>query len=237
MNEHQTQGFGQSGGAGMGMNQGQGTMAGGFGESGQGQGTDGATGGYGGQGQAQGPMGAGYGQGGFAQPANQTPPMPPSIPQLMPLPPQGYPWPHPAYGMPPIAGYLPPHGYSPAYGQPVYGGAGGYQAAGMPGMAPSHVQGQGQGRGATGMNEMMAELAGGGSGLSSLTKMLDFDDKEFWKGALVGAAAVLLLTNDSVQQALFGAGAKVKEKAGEAMDKVFGGKPPEAEPAQDAADE
>ncbi|QTR49283.1 hypothetical protein [Candidatus Thiothrix anitrata] len=46
-------------------------------------------------------------------------------------------------------------------------------------------------------------MTSGTPGLSSLTKLIDFDDKDFWKGALVGAAAVLLLTNSGVQRALF----------------------------------
>jgi hypothetical protein len=41
--------------------------------------------------------------------------------------------------------------------------------------------------------------------------MLNLDDSEFWKGALIGAAAVLLLTNESVQSMLFKTGAKAKE--------------------------
>ena len=64
----------------------------------------------------------------------------------------------------------------------------------------------------------MEELANGGNGLSSLSKMLDFDDKDFWKGALVGAAVVLLLTNDTVQETLFRTGAKAKEKVKSGVD-------------------
>ncbi len=66
----------------------------------------------------------------------------------------------------------------------------------------------------------MAELANGGNGLSSLSKMLDLDDKDFWKGALLGAAVVLLLTNDSVQNTLFRTGAKAKDKIKSGVDKV-----------------
>lgn len=60
------------------------------------------------------------------------------------------------------------------------------------------------------MAELVDEIANGGNGLASLSKMLNLEDTEFWKGALVGAAAVLLLTNDSVQSALFKGGAKAK---------------------------
>ena len=74
------------------------------------------------------------------------------------------------------------------------------------------------------MNDLVAEIASGGNGLSSLTKMLDFSDTDFWKGALVGATVVLLLTNESVQQALFSTGAKAKDK----MSQMFGGGAAEA---------
>jgi hypothetical protein len=35
---------------------------------------------------------------------------------------------------------------------------------------------------------------------------LNFEDTDFWKGALVGAAAVMLLSNEGVQNLLFGGG-------------------------------
>jgi hypothetical protein len=44
----------------------------------------------------------------------------------------------------------------------------------------------------------------GNFSLSSLTQWVGLGDSEFWKGALIGAAIVLLLTNDSIKQALFG---------------------------------
>lgn len=103
-------------------------------------------------------------------------------------PPPPYPYPPPGY-------YPPPPGYGYAEPPPNHGGNAG-QAAGA-----------GYGQGAR-VSDLVNEVAGGGSGLSSLTRMLDLDDIDFWKGALVGAAAVLLLTNSSVQSALFGAGAK-----------------------------
>jgi hypothetical protein len=126
--------------------------------------------------------------------------------QSMPYPPQ-YP---PQQGMP----YWPGYGYgTPGYGAPQ-----------MPGYPPAigqmHGQGQqhaGQGQG---MAQVMQEIASGGSGLSSLTKMLDFDDKDFWKGALVGAAAVLLLTNENVQRALFRGAVKGRDAVEEGVEKV-----------------
>ena len=73
-----------------------------------------------------------------------------------------------------------------------------------------------------GMFDLMEEIASGGSGLSSLSKMLNFDDSDFWKGALVGAAVVLVLTNESAQGALFKTGARAKEAVKGGLDKVKG---------------
>lgn len=117
------------------------------------------------------------------------------------------PWyPPPPWPVDPRLAHYPPFTGAPApqgYGHPGYG----------PGTAAGYGQGQGQGQGAR-VSELVEEIAGGGSGLSSLGKMLDLDDVDFWKGALVGAAAVLLLTNDSVQSALFGHRAASKDRHG-----------------------
>jgi hypothetical protein len=43
---------------------------------------------------------------------------------------------------------------------------------------------------------------------------------DFWKGALVGAAAVLLLTNESVQNALFKTGARAKDAVERGVEKA-----------------
>jgi hypothetical protein len=61
---------------------------------------------------------------------------------------------------------------------------------------------------------------GDSNSLSSLGQIMNFDDKEFWKGALIGAAAVLLLTNDSVQRSLFRAGSKATQAVKSGMEKV-----------------
>jgi hypothetical protein len=100
--------------------------------------------------------------------------------------------------------------YWPGYGYAVPSG----HAPGM-GYGQGPVMGQGHG-----MAEVMQEIASGGNGLSSLTKLLDFDDKEFWKGALVGAAAVLLLTNESVQNVLFRGAVKGRDAVKEGVEKV-----------------
>lgn len=62
-----------------------------------------------------------------------------------------------------------------------------------------------------GLDELMREVANGNVGWSSLTQLLSLGNKEFWKGALIGSAVVLLLTNTSIKQALFGALGKNSE--------------------------
>ncbi|MGB0126458.1 MAG: YtxH domain-containing protein [Rhodocyclaceae bacterium] len=114
--------------------------------------------------------------------------------------------------------------YWPGYGQPVPPAPGyppQFASPYPPGYAPdmaSAAMGQ-QARGPN-MAQVMQEIANGGNGLSSLTKLLDFDDKDFWKGALVGAAAVLLLTNDSVQRALFRGAVKGRDAVQDGVDGI-----------------
>ena len=115
-----------------------------------------------------------------------------------------------AYASPsPYAGMVPPGmphpGYAPAFGA-------------MP--AQTHVSGGGHGPRGPGMSELVDEIANGGNGLSSLSKMLNLEDSEFWKGALLGAAAVLVLTNESIQGALFKTGAKAKSVVKTGVDRV-----------------
>ncbi|SDW84688.1 hypothetical protein [Thiocapsa roseopersicina] len=145
--------------------------------------------------------------------------------------------PHPAaYGLPP--GVDPYWAYQAqaqaAYAPPPYPYPGPYVGpyAGMappqapwPGYAPGLEQQGGAGRMAggrhgAGMADLVDEIANGGNGLSSLGKMFNLEDSEFWKGALLGAAAVLLLTNESVQGALFKTGAKTKAAVKTGVDRV-----------------
>jgi hypothetical protein len=122
--------------------------------------------------------------------------------------PPPYPYAGPYFGMAPPQATWP--GYAP--GLEPQGGAGRMGGGG-------HGAGQGAGHGA-GMAELVDEIANGGNGLSSLGKMLNFDDSEFWKGALLGAAVVLVLTNESVQGALFKTGAKTKAAVKTGVDRV-----------------
>lgn len=128
-----------------------------------------------------------------------------------------------AAGLPPGYGWV---YYGPPPGAPGPWGpySGGFPGGGMPGWGPmgpgpghgadpqampGHGPRAGQGRGA-GMEQLIEEMAAG-SGLAGLGKLLDFEDTDFWKGALVGAAAVLLLTNETVQQSLFKSGVKARD--------------------------
>lgn len=128
---------------------------------------------------------------------------------------------HPAYPPPAFQAY--PPGAMANQAAPM----GGHSAAAMIGTPMSSAPGAGAQAGAGqgpgplgGMQELFEEFAQGGNGLNSLTRMLSLDDTEFWKGALVGAAAVLLLTNDQVQDALFKSGAKAKSAVKSGADKL-----------------
>jgi hypothetical protein len=46
------------------------------------------------------------------------------------------------------------------------------------------------------------------NGLGGLKQFLNFSDGEFWKGALVGAAVVLLMTNEDLRDSLMTGAAK-----------------------------
>jgi hypothetical protein len=96
------------------------------------------------------------------------------------------------------------------------------------GYNPHHGPGAGLGQGAghqasAGFASLMDEISGGGNGLSSLSRMLNLDDKELWKGALVGAAVVLLLTNESVQSALFRGGVRARDAVRSGVDRLKAG--------------
>lgn len=60
--------------------------------------------------------------------------------------------------------------------------------------------------------------------LKNIISTVGMDDKEFWKGAMVGAAVTLLLTNDSVRgmlmQTLAGAGGMLKSGTSKVKDGV-----------------
>lgn len=112
----------------------------------------------------------------------------------------GYPPYHPT---PPV--YYPPYPYHPPYSLPP-----GYQAAHHP--PPLNDGDAYASRQSADINQLLNGVANGdGNSLATLGQMLNFDDRELWKGALIGAAAVLLLTNEAVQRALFRTGNRAKQ--------------------------
>lgn len=191
-------------------------------------------------GMPMGGQGAGHGAGGYGAMGQPYQPQsaPPPYHAYSPPPPQIDPyWAYhaaaqaqAAQGFTPTydAGVMAPPPYPPAPA-PWLGyapNASGY----APGGGAGHGHGAGHGARGAGMAELVDEIANGGNGLSSLSKMLNLEDSEFWKGALIGAAAVLLLTNESVQGALFKSGAHAKaavktgvERVKDGVEKIKGG--------------
>lgn len=157
---------------------------------------------------------------------------------------ENYPWPHhPAYGHPhdqqahqhmppPPAGYYPPPppppGYHPHYGYHPYYAHPAYQQA-----PPEAHQHHGKAHYEQPENDALYQQAQGvveglmGEQAGMFKEMLGkmgIDDKEFWKGAMIGAAAALLLGNENVRNNLLqmftgagdmlkSGGEKVKESA------------------------
>lgn len=99
-----------------------------------------------------------------------------------------------------------PQGPGFAYGPPpgAYGPGPGWTAY-PPGFGAQ--QGMGPDPATAGMQAAMSEFADQ-SGLGALKGFLNFTDGEFWKGALVGAAIVLLMTNEDLRSALLGSAAR-----------------------------
>lgn len=105
----------------------------------------------------------------------------------------------------PVYGAYPPYPPYPPQGAPVSG------ATAPPGMGP-------------GISELMDDALRGEVNPSKLGRYLN--DGEFIKGALVGAAVVLLLTDNPLRQALFRgtatAAEKIKEGFGQAKEAASG---------------
>ncbi|GAA4893803.1 YtxH domain-containing protein [Ferrimonas pelagia] len=73
---------------------------------------------------------------------------------------------------------------------------------------------------------MLDDMMGEQSGLvKDLVRMLGVDDQEFWKGAMIGATAALLLSNDNVRNSLMtmvsSGGEKLKSGGVKAKETVF----------------
>lgn len=120
----------------------------------------------------------------------------------------------PAQGTPPPSWGMPPYGYPPNGGFPAQA-APGYGAVPhlmQPGFQPDPAANAAAQRAAAsaGLSAAMGDIADK-SGLGMFKGLLNFDDSEFWKGALVGAAVVLLVTNDELRNSLIGSAAKTAE--------------------------
>jgi hypothetical protein len=145
---------------------------------------------------------------GMAWPQNgQVPPQPQMPPQLqMQMPPQ-------------MAMGFPPMGFPPAP-----------QGAVPPQFAhPHHHHHHAAAQQGVDWSQYAQHVVDGAMGdqaglLKNIISTVGMDDKEFWKGAMVGAAVTLLLTNDSVRgmlmQTLAGAGDMLKAGSSKVKDGV-----------------
>ena len=127
----------------------------------------------------------------------------------------GYPFPPQAGPMPgpmPGAGFGAYPGYAPQFGfGPQAGFAPPPQGAHF-GAAHGNPFGQAAGTPeADGVQGFFSQLLDGNS-MASLARLFNFSDPDFLKGAAVGAAAVLLLTNSDLKDALLGAAGKKTEE-------------------------
>lgn len=117
--------------------------------------------------------------------------------------PYGYPW-MPYYGpqpqgYPPPAHMMPPPGYMHGYGmQPPFPPEGHQPPPPPPEPSPEQQQLQ------AALHEMADQ-----NGLGMLKGLFNVNDSDFWKGALVGAAAVMLLSNDNLRSSLMGSVSKM----------------------------
>ncbi|KAA8998095.1 hypothetical protein FJU30_16895 [Affinibrenneria salicis] len=158
-----------------------------------------------------------------------------------------YPWYGYPYGMPPVPpqpaaqtapNYAPPVGAPPppfmwppypGYAMPWYPGAPVPPPPAWPGQASHHHHSHAPSPADAGLYQqaqgMVEELMGEQSGIfKHLLSTLGVDDKEFWKGAMMGAAAALILSNENVRSTLLqlvaNAGDLLKTGGGKVKDSV-----------------
>ncbi|MGL4859101.1 MAG: hypothetical protein ACRC5A_05060 [Enterobacteriaceae bacterium] len=134
-------------------------------------------------------------------------------------------WPHPLPPYPPACYGYPPHLPPPHPYQTYYYPQNSPGAEKHPHEHPHHPHPIDWSSHAQEMVEnMMGEQAGL---LKKIVGGIGMDDKEFWKGAMIGAAATLLLTNDSVRQLLLqtlsGTGEFLKTGGEKVRDEVKSG--------------
>jgi len=118
-------------------------------------------------------------------------------------------------GYAPASGYVPCPGYCAASTQGWQGAQPGYA---MPPPAAAQFAAAGAPGGlAAAMNDIADK-----SGLGMFKDFLNLDDGEFWKGALVGAAVVLLMTNEDLRNSMIGGVAKTAEAVKSGLAGVAG---------------
>ena len=92
------------------------------------------------------------------------------------------------------------HQWQGPYG-PHYASAASHAAAGP----PSHAVASGHGGDSPDIMETIDRMAQGDVSAASLGKLFSLSDPDFWKGALVGSAAVLVLSNLPALTSMLGA--------------------------------
>jgi len=101
-----------------------------------------------------------------------------------------------------------------AYGPPPwYGYPGPYATPPMPPWAQGAGPDAANVGDAAALEAMLSDMADK-NGLGPLKSLLNWQDGDFWKGALVGAAVVLLLNNNELRQTLLKGAAKTAENLG-----------------------
>jgi hypothetical protein len=139
-----------------------------------------------------------------------------------------YPW-----GAPQEHGVAPPphhhYGYYGVSGSPWGGGPPGH--GGLPPTAPSAGVGT-----QPGFAAVLGDIADK-SGLGMFKEFFNWEDSEFWKGALVGAAVVLLMTNEHLRNSLIGGAAKTAEAVKSGFAGVSAPDEVSESEAEDARDE
>lgn len=94
---------------------------------------------------------------------------------------------------------MPGQGFDPGYGQQPHPGS---QPGSQPGNAPAGMDGKGMENRYGELYGLINEAANGNPDVNSFVRFFQSTSSDFWKGALVGTALTLLLTNDSVKSGI-----------------------------------
>lgn len=108
----------------------------------------------------------------------------------------------------PGQGGMPPHAWHPGYYAQPWAHPWGTTPPG-PGFDPREAAPAG-GDAAAGFSALLGDVAEK-NGFGMFRELFNLEDGEFWKGAVVGAAVVLLMTNENLRASLVGGAAKAAE--------------------------